>query len=80
MKNKQKNRRGGGHDEESNNKNVSFRSIRSISLLWRFCRNLEVEKSIQGRRKSFFCVREDLQNLGQLLWLVWGTQDPHGIV
>jgi len=33
-----------------------------------------------GHRKELCGVGEDLQNSGQLLWLVLGTQDSHKIV
>lgn len=43
-----------------------------LSLLWRLCRKLGVEKLCS--------VGGDLQNSGQLLWLVLGIQDSHKIV
>lgn len=51
-----------------------------LSLPWRLCKKLGVEKCILGRRKSFCNGRGDLQNPEQLLWLMLGIQNSHKIV
>lgn len=47
-----------------------------LSLLWRFCRNLEVEKSISGRGKRFVVLGKTCRIEGNCFG--WGC--GHGIL